>query len=105
MKNKSGKPGDPVPHDFHKSGNAMDPFKIQNPVPGVDIPGFGKHYSCLSLKGPMAKKKGVLAAEHGSLHDPCFWNRGGGRWFHTKRRGGQVGRQRDRSLPRAHFKE
>jgi hypothetical protein len=79
----------------------MDPFKIRNQVLDVDIPGFGKHYSCLSLKGPMAKKPGSLVSNRGGQHDPCFWNRGGGRWFHTKRRGGQVGRQRERGLPKA----
>lgn len=81
----------------------MDPFKIQNQVPGVDIPGFGKHFSSLVLKGPMARKPGPLAGERAGRHDPCFWNRGGGRWFHTKRRGGQVGRQRDRGLARVPF--
>jgi hypothetical protein len=40
----------------------------------------------------MTGKPGPLAANRGNHHDPCF---------HTQRRGGQVGRQRERGLPRA----
>jgi len=103
MKNKSVTRTDQEPPQFLKHRESMDPFKIQSPITGVDIPGFGKHYSFLALKGPMARKPGSLAGKHGGQHDPCFWNRGGGRWFHTKRRGGQVGRQRERGLPRVPF--
>ena len=99
MKNKSITRTDQEPPQFLKHRESMGPFKIQSRIVGVDIPGFGKRYSCLALKGPMARKSGPLADQH----DPCFWNRGGGRWFHTKRRGGQVGRQRGRGLPRAPF--
>ncbi|MEE8127304.1 MAG: hypothetical protein V3T82_02750 [Nitrospinaceae bacterium] len=91
------------PLQFHKTKEQVDPFKIQYRAPGIDIPGFSKHYPCLVLKGPMAGKPGSLAGYRGGQHDPCFWNRGGGRWFHTKRRGGQVGRQRERGLPRTPF--
>jgi hypothetical protein len=90
---------------FHHNRKSMDPFVIQNQVLDVDIPGFGKHYSCLALKGPMERKPGSLVGDRGGQHDPCFWNRGGGRWFHTKRRGGQIGRQRERGLPKAPIKE
>jgi len=91
------------PLHFHKEKGGMDPFKFQLRIPGTDIPGFGKHYPCLALNGSMAKKPARYSAGRHLHLDPCFWNRGGGRWFHTKRRGGQVGRQRDRSLPRAPF--
>ena len=86
---------------FHMNKKQVDPFKLQYRTPGVDVPGFGKHYPCLLQKGPMTGKPGPLAANRGNHHDPCFWNRGGGRWLHTQRRGGQVGRQRERGLPRA----
>ena len=77
MKNKSNVQTDQEPLQFHKTRESMDPFKIQSQVSSVDIPGFGKHYSCLSLKGPMAKKPGSLAGDRSGPHDPCFWNRGG----------------------------
>ena len=103
MKNKSNTRNHQEPIQFHKNVESIDPFKFQYRAPGVELPGFGKHFSSLTAKGPMARKPGKLAREQGSRHDPCFWNRGGGRWFHTKRRGGQVGRQRDRGLPKAPF--
>ncbi|MDH3256449.1 MAG: hypothetical protein OEM27_02430 [Nitrospinota bacterium] len=105
MKNKSNIRGHQEPIQFRENRESMDPFKIQNQVPGVNIPGFGKHYPSLVLKGPMTKKPGSFIRDHSGHHDPCFWNRGGGRWLHTKPRGGQVGRQRERSLPRAPIKD
>jgi hypothetical protein len=103
MKNKSNIHDHQEPLEFHKNKERIDPFKLQFRAPGVDIPGFGKHYPCLVLKGPTARKPGPVAGDRRGHHDPCFWNRGGGRFFHTKRRGGQVGRQRERSLARAPF--
>ncbi len=103
MKNKSSIHTDQEPLQFRKNKESMDPFKIRNQVLSVNFPGFGKHYSHLALKGPITKKPGHLAGHRSSTHDPCFWNRGGGRWFHTKRRGGQLGRQRERGLPKAPF--
>ncbi len=103
MKNKSSIRTNLEPLQFRKNKERMDPFKIQFWAPGVDIPGFGKHYPCLTLKGPMTRTSGSFTRGSGDHHDPCFWNRGGGRWLHTQRRGGQVGRQRERGLPRAPF--
>jgi hypothetical protein len=103
MKNKSSIRDHQEPLEFHVNKKQVDPFKLQYRAPGVDIPGFNKHYSSLTLKGPMARKPGPLAGGRGGQHDPCFWNRGGGRWFRTRRRGGQVGRQRERDLPRSPF--
>ena len=103
MRNKLSVQANLEPLQFHKNNEQMDPFKIQFRVLGIDIPGFGKHYPCLILKGPMARKPGPVTVDRGGHHDPCFWNRGGGRWLHTQRRGGQVGRQRERSLPKAPF--
>ena len=103
MRNKLGVRANLEPLQFHRNKERMDPFKIQFRAPGVDIPGFGKHYPCLILKGPLASKPRPLTGYCGDHHDPCFWNRGGSRWLHTQRRGGQVGRQRERGLPKAPF--
>jgi hypothetical protein len=104
MKSKSNIRTHQEPLQFLKN-ERLDPFKFQYRAIGADIPGFGKHYPSLVLKGPMAGKSGLSTRDSSSHHDPCFWNRGGGRWFHTKRRGGQVGRQRERGLPRVPFKD
>jgi len=103
MKNKSSIRTNLEPLQFCKNKARMDPFKIQYRAPGIDIPGFGKHYPWQVLKGPMARKPVSFTGDPGGHHDPCFWNRGGGRWHHTQRRGGQVGRQRERGLPQAPF--
>jgi hypothetical protein len=103
MKNKSSAQTNLESIQFHKNKERIDPFKIQFRAPGVDIPGFGKHYPCLIPKGPMTRSPASFIRDLGGHHDPCFWNRGGGRWFHSRRRGGQVGRQRERGLPRAPF--
>jgi hypothetical protein len=88
---------------LHKNKENMDHFKRQIRITGVDIPGFGGHYPSLAEKGPMGRRPAQGTGDPGSHPDPCFWNRGGGRWFHSKRRGGRVGRQRERALPRAPF--
>lgn len=93
------------PLEFHKNKEPMDPFKFQTRIPGVDIPGYGRHYPCLALKGPMGDGSRPFTGNRGGHPDPGFWNRGGGRWFHTKRRGGVMGRQRERRLPLAPFPE
>lgn len=93
------------PLEFHKNKELMDPFKFQLRIPGTDIPGYGKHYPCLALKGPMGEGPGPFLGSRSGHPDPGFWNRGGGRWFHTKRRGGVMGRQRERRLPMAPFPE
>jgi len=103
MKNKSSAQTNPESIQFHKNKERIDPFKIQLQAPGVDIPGFGKHYPCLFPKGPMTRPQASFIRDLDVHHDPSFWNRGGGRWFHSRRRGGQVGRQRERGLPRMPF--
>ena len=103
MKNLSNIRTHQEPLEFHKNKKQVDPFKLQYRAPGIDVPGFGKHYPGLTLKGPIANKPEPLAGDRGGHRDPCFWNRGGGRWFHSKRRGGQIGRQRERGLSKAPF--
>lgn len=93
------------PLEFHKTIEPMDPFKFQTRIPGVDIPGYGRHYQSLVSQGPMGDGPGPFTGNRGGHPDPGFWNRGGGRWFHTKRRGGVLGRQRERTLPKAPFPE
>ncbi|NIQ02720.1 MAG: hypothetical protein GWM98_22150 [Nitrospinaceae bacterium] len=85
--------------DEKNAERRTDSLQRKSRIPGVDIPGFGGHFEALRESRPLATWKKPSSGDHGSHPDPRVWNRGGSRWFHTKRRGGIVGRQRDRRMP------
>ena len=90
---------------IHETGKSTDQFLIPDRIPGIDVPGYGKHYQSLALQGPMGRRPEAWRRDGNGYPDPGLWNRGGVRWLHTKRRGGQIGRQRERRLPLAPFPE
>ena len=78
--------------------SAQNRLLDQSKIPGLFLPGFSGRYQSSVEKFPLGRPKNPLFGRAVNHPDPCFWNRGGGRWKHTLRRGGQLGRQRDRAL-------